>query len=46
MDHLIIHRPSAKVFDNGSALAIEPMSHPANVFATDVSSIEIPAAEF
>lgn len=45
MGYFMFYRPSAKVFDQGSALAIEPMSHPANVFSTDVSSTEIPAGE-
>jgi len=41
----MFYHPSAKVFDQVSALAIEPMSHPANVLATDVHSTEIAAGE-
>jgi aldose 1-epimerase len=41
----MLYRPSARIFAQGSALAIEPMSHPANVFATDIASTEILAGE-
>jgi aldose 1-epimerase len=41
INYFMLYRPSARVFAQGSALAIEPMSHPANVFATDIASTQI-----
>jgi aldose 1-epimerase len=45
INYFMLYRPSALVFAQGSALAIEPMSHPANIFATDIGSTEISAGE-
>ncbi|MDE0868379.1 MAG: hypothetical protein OSA22_05200 [Aquiluna sp.] len=45
IDYFMLYRPSAQLFAQGSALAIEPMSHPANVFVTDIASTEILAGE-
>jgi aldose 1-epimerase len=45
INYFMLYRPSALLFAKGSALAIEPMSHPANVFATDIASTEILAGE-
>jgi galactose mutarotase-like enzyme len=45
INYFMLYRPSALVFAQGSALAIEPMSHPANIFATDIGSTEISVGE-
>ena len=41
INYFMIYRPPAQVFAQGSALAIEPMSHLTNVFATDMASAQI-----
>ena len=43
IEYFMFYRPAVKVFEAGQALAIEPMSHPANIFATDIGSTEIEA---
>lgn len=45
IDYFMFYRPHVKLFDEGQALAIEPMSHRANVFASDIESTEIAAGE-
>lgn len=45
INYFMLYRPSALVFEQGSALAIEPMSHPANVFATDIAGTHILAGD-
>ena len=41
INYFMIYRPPSRVFAQGSALAIEPMSHLTNVFATDIESAQI-----
>jgi aldose 1-epimerase len=41
INYFMLYRPAVKVFAQGSALAIEPMSHLTNVFATDIASAQI-----
>jgi len=41
INYFMLYRPPAQVFAQGSALAIEPMSHLTNVFATDIASAQI-----
>jgi aldose 1-epimerase len=37
----MLYRPPVRLFAQGSAIAIEPMSHLTNVFATDIASAQI-----
>lgn len=45
INYFMLYRPPVRLFSQGSALAIEPMSHLTNVFATDISSAQIPPGE-
>ncbi|MDG2496801.1 MAG: hypothetical protein P8M68_01295 [Aquiluna sp.] len=45
MNYFMLYRPLTKVFEGSSALAIEPMSHPTDVFNSDISSSEIAAGD-
>ena len=44
-DYFMLYRPDEQIFEEGPALAIEPMSHRANVFAEDIDSTEIAAGD-
>jgi galactose mutarotase-like enzyme len=41
----MLYRPTQKFFDSGEAIAIEPMSAPANVFRTDPGSVQLAKGE-
>ena len=41
INYFMLYRPPVRLFAQGSALAIEPMSHLTNVFATDIASAQI-----
>ena len=45
LPYLMVYRPPNSVLESGGAsIAVEPMSHPANVFQSDIQSTLIPAA--
>ena len=45
LPYFMLYRPSDQIFQEGSALAIEPMSAPANIFRNDIESVLLEAGE-
>ena len=45
LPYFMLYRPKQKFFDLGEAIAIEPMSAPANVFSTDPGSVQLAKGE-
>jgi aldose 1-epimerase len=45
LPYFMLYRPKQRFFESGGAIAIEPMSAPANVFRTDPGSVQLAAGE-
>lgn len=45
LPYFMLYRPKDPLFGEGSAIAIEPMSAPANIFRNEIDSVALPAGE-
>lgn len=45
LPYFMLYRPAKQFFEGGGAIAIEPMSAPANIFRTDPESVQLASGE-